>query len=96
MARQHGDQLGFQVWVPAASDNCLMFFLYFYCIYVNGIFKEIFLLYLYGRRFITVSLKPGRFMLHQHIVFFFSTPPTLSLMAMSVGSNAAVFRHKEE
>lgn len=43
MARQHGDQLGFQVWVPAASDNCLMFFLYFYCIYVNGIFKEIFL-----------------------------------------------------
>lgn len=35
-------------------------------------------------------------MLHQQRVFFFSTPPTLSLMAMSVGSNAAVFRHKEE
>lgn len=43
VARQHGDQLGFQVWVPAASDNCLTYFLYFYCIYVNGIFTEMFL-----------------------------------------------------
>lgn len=35
-------------------------------------------------------------MLHLHVVFFFSAHPTLSLMALSVGLNAAVFRHTGE
>lgn len=40
IAWQHGDWLGFQVWVSAASDNYLTCILGGCCIYVNGIFKE--------------------------------------------------------
>lgn len=55
-----------------------------------------FLQYFCGRHFMTVSLKLGRFMSHQHIVFSFPAPPILSLMAISLGVNVTVFSHKGE
>lgn len=60
--------------------------------------KECFYILQYScaRHFLSVSLKLGRLMTHQHIVFFFTAPPTLSLVAMCVGVNVTVFSHKEK